>query len=81
MISLLASIYKESKENDKKKLQSSGRHEIFYQLVRIMILAILMYIAYVYNEIFTSLNGILTPLGLLDVDFFYLCKVQGCFLK
>ena len=35
-----------------------------------MILAIFLYIAYVYNEIFTHPNGIFTRLGGVDVDFF-----------
>ena len=30
---------------------------------------------YVYNEIFTRLNGIFTHLGRMDLDFFYLCHV------
>ena len=50
--------------------QCSGWHENFYQLVRIEILATFLYIAYVYNEIFTLPNGIFTGLGRVDVDFF-----------
>ena len=52
---------------------SSGWHKPFYQLVRITILTIFLYIAYVhemYNEIFTPLNGIFSCLGWVDVDFF-----------
>ena len=37
-----------------------------------MILAIFLYIAYVYNEIFTRPNGIFTCLWRVNVDFFYL---------
>ena len=37
-----------------------------------MILAIFLYIAYVYIEMFTCLNGIFTCLGCVDIDFFYL---------
>ena len=48
----------------------SGRHENFYQLVWIMILAIFLYISYVYNEIFTCPNGIFTRLERVDIDFF-----------
>ena len=35
-----------------------------------MILDIFLYIACVYNEIFTRLNGIFSRLGRVDVDFF-----------
>ena len=35
-----------------------------------MILAILLYIPCVYNEIFTHPHGIFTRLGWVDVDFF-----------
>ena len=48
---------------------ASGWHEIFYQLVRIIIFAIFLYIACVYNEIFTCPNGIFTHLGRVDVYF------------
>ena len=47
-----------------------GRHENLNQLVWIMILAIFLYIAYVYNEFFTYPNGIFSHLGRVDVDFF-----------
>ena len=45
----------------------------FYQLVWMIILAIFLYIAYVYNQIFSHPNGIFTHLGWVDIDFFYLC--------
>ena len=48
----------------------SGRHENFYQLVGIEILATFVYIACIYNEILTCLNHIFTRLGQVDVDFF-----------
>ena len=38
------------------------------------ILATFLYIAYVYNEIFTRPNTIFTRLGRVDVDFFYLWR-------
>ena len=37
-----------------------------------MILAISLYISYVYNEIFTRPNGIFIHLGRVDIAFFYL---------
>ena len=48
---------------------ASGLHENFYQFVRIEILVTFLYIAYVYHEILTRLNGIFTHLGWVDVDF------------
>ena len=47
----------------------SGWHKNFYQL-NWMVLAIFLYISYVYSEIFTRPNGIFTRLGRVDVDFF-----------
>ena len=35
-----------------------------------MILAIFLYISYVYNEIFTRLNVIFTRVGHMDIDIF-----------
>ena len=49
---------------------SSGQAEHFYQLLPMIILAIFLYIAYVYNQIFTHPNGIFTRLGWVDIDFF-----------
>ena len=61
----------------------SGRHEHFYHLALIMILAIFLYIAYVCNEFFTHPHGIFTHLGRVDVDFFlpltYWLSVQNWF--
>ena len=53
----------------------------FYQLARIMILAIFLYIAYVYNEIFTRPNVIFTCLGQVDVDFFSHIRSIPCNLS
>ena len=58
----------------------------FYQPVRMMTLPVVifpyMYIAYVYNEIFTRLNGIFTHLGRVDVDFLPpLCYVIDIFVS
>ena len=45
--------------------------------IRIIILAIFLYISYVYNEIFTRPNGIFTCLEQVNIDFFfYLCFSQ-----
>ena len=43
-----------------------------------MILAMFLYIAYVYNEIITCPNGIFTHLGRVDVDIFNLCLLMYC---
>ena len=37
-----------------------------------MILASFLYTAYVYNKIFTYLNGIFARLGRVDIDVFHL---------
>ena len=52
-----------------------------YQLFRIIILVIFLYIAYVYDQFFTCPNDISTNLGRVDIDFFstyIICFYKWC---
>ena len=58
----------------------SGKHENLYQHAWMIVLAIFVYIAYVYNEFFTHLNGILVCQEQVFIDFVDPVQVMACCL-